>query len=169
MSSWKLDEPSPTFSFLGLVQFDCCLRPSEALQLCRDHVVPPVGARYNCWTIIVKLSEMGERTKTGTADDSVVVGDIPDRRWMNKVMKFLYDRSTGKLFARITLANYERALADACKARNYSAVIVLLHILRHSSLQLPTMLTSSVVTLDLSRNVVGGRHDLGWLAMRNMA
>ena len=130
----EVGRTKPDLFFLGLVQFDCCLRPSEALQLCRDHVVPPVGARYNCWTIIVKLSEMGERTnKTGTADDSVVVGDIPDRRWMNKVMKFLYDRSTGKLFPKITLANYERALADACKALNYSAVIVLPHILRHSS------------------------------------
>ncbi len=129
----EVGRAKPDLFFLGLVQFDCCLRPSEALHLCRDHVVPPAGARYNCWTIIVKLSEMGERTKTGTADDSVVVGDIPDRRWMGKVMKFLYERSSHKLFPRATLAGYEQALAAACKALNYSAVIVLPHILRHSS------------------------------------
>lgn len=32
---------------LVLLQFDAYLRPSEALHLQADHLVPPVGRRYN--------------------------------------------------------------------------------------------------------------------------
>lgn len=120
-------------ALLMLLQFDACLRPSEALQLCKAHVVPPVGGRYNKWAIIVKLSEMKERTKTGTADDSVVVGDLKDRSYMGGVMSFLYSQPGDALFPDVSLAQYERLLSSACVEMGYSAVIVQPHILRHSA------------------------------------
>lgn len=77
-------------ALLMLLQYDCCLRPSEAIALTKEHVVPPAGGRFSKWAVIVSLSEFGERSKTGTTDDSVIVGDLPDRRWMNRVISHLY-------------------------------------------------------------------------------
>jgi len=118
---------------LGLLQFDACMRPGETLSLRKEHVVPPAGARYSKWSVIVKLSDMGERTKTGTADDSVVVGDTHDRKWMTRVMAHLYTSASDRLFPSVTLATFEKALAAASKKLRYSAVIVQPHVIRHSS------------------------------------
>ena len=76
---------------------------------------------------------MKERTKTGTADDSVVVGDLKDRSYMGEVMSFLYSQPGDALFPAISLAQYEKFLSSACVEMGYSAVIVQPHILRHSS------------------------------------
>ena len=118
---------------LGLLQFDTCMRPGETLSLRKEHVVPPAGARYSKWSVIVKLSDMGERTKTGTADDSVVVGDTHDRKWMTRVIAHLYTSASDRLFPSVTLATFEKALAAASKKLRYSAVIVQPHVIRHSS------------------------------------
>ena len=120
-------------ALLMLLQYDCCLRPSEAISLTKDHVVPPAGGRYSKWAIIVSLSEFGERSKTGTSDDSVIVGDLKDRRWMQQVISHLYRSADFRLFPRVDLGSYERHLAEACNQLEYSAVIVLPHIIRHSS------------------------------------
>lgn len=118
---------------LMLLQYDCCLRPSEAIYLRKDHVVPPSGGRFTKWAIIVNLGELGERSKTGTSDDSLVVGDLRERKWMNRVMSHLYHTADDRLFPRVDLATYERHLREACVQLQYTAVIVLPHIIRHSS------------------------------------
>ena len=118
---------------LLLVQFDAFLRPSEALGLKADHLVAPVGARYDKWALIVHISELGEKSKSGTSDDSVVLGDHKDHKWMKLVARKLVDQSEdGWLFPGITLASYEAALSRACDELGYSAQILAPHIVRHS-------------------------------------
>eukprot|EP00438_Fugacium_kawagutii_P026513 Skav230495 [mRNA] locus=scaffold2389:150110:150676:- [translate_table: standard] len=119
-------------ALLILVQFDAYLRPSEALHLQVDHLVPPVGRRYSRWALIVHPSDLGERSKTGTSDDSVVLGDVSDRSWMNKVASKLSEVQAGHLFAGISLSDYERALDKAMDSLGYTSRILTPHILRHS-------------------------------------
>ena len=76
-----------------LVQLDGYLRPSEVLSLTREHLVPPSGPRYPLWGIVVCLSELGERTKTGTTDDSIFIGDLSARSWMSPGLNLSYWRS----------------------------------------------------------------------------
>lgn len=118
---------------LMMLQFDACLRPSEALNLTSEHVVHPAGPRYSRWGLILQLAELRERSKTGKSDDSVLVGDLKERRWMHKVMEYLMKNCRKKLFPGITLAQYENQLRQASEQLEYSAVVLLPHIIRHSS------------------------------------
>ena len=117
---------------LVLLQFDCYLRPSEALGLTKDHLVRPAGPRYPRWGLIVCLSELQERTKTGTTDDSLMVGDVADRSWMSAVMSFLFEQPEHQLFGHVNLSQYEKALRAASKKLGYTGDVLQPHILRHS-------------------------------------
>ena len=89
---------------LLLLQFDACLRPSEAIELTWNNVVEPVGKRYPYYALILFPSEMQARSKTGKSDDSILVGDVRDRKWMSQVMDYLYNHSTDRLFPQVSLA-----------------------------------------------------------------
>ena len=52
---------------------------------------------------------------------------------MGKVMQYLYGQPDNELFKDISLAQYERLMAEACTKLKYKAVIVQPHILRRSS------------------------------------
>ena len=98
MSSWKLDEPSPTFSswvWSSLIAALGQVRPYSYAEImwCRLLVLATIVGQ-SLWNSVKWAKEPRlEQLMTPS-----LWGDIPDRRWMNKVMKFLYDRSTGKLF-----------------------------------------------------------------------
>ena len=100
--------------------------------LTKDHLVPPAGARYPRWGIVVALEELGERTKTGSTDDSIFVGDLSDRLWMREVMQFLWDTSENALFPDCNLSLQEGSLKEATSALGYTGHILQPHILRHS-------------------------------------
>ena len=100
-----------------LVQLDGYLRPSEVLSLTREHLVPPSGPRYSLWGIVVCLSELGERTKTGTTDDSIFIGDLSARSWMSPGLNLSYWRSR---------------IAKITQQLGYAAEVVQPHIPRHS-------------------------------------
>ena len=117
---------------LMLVQFDAYLRPSEALGLKVEHLVPPCGRRYSQWALVVHPSDMGEKSKTGTQDDSVVLGDLKDRKWMSRVAAHLSSHRRDFLFPGITLAFYERTVTQALDTLRYTGHILAPHILRHS-------------------------------------
>ena len=76
----------PKMMALVRLQFDCYLRPSEALALTKDRLIQPAGPRYPRWGIVVSLSQLAERPKSGSTDDSLFVGDTADRKWMGSVM-----------------------------------------------------------------------------------
>lgn len=118
---------------LLLVQFDGCLRPSEAIGLTWDNVVEPAGRRYASWGLILFPSEMQARSKTGKADDSILLGDIPERKWMGQVIQRLFNSTADRLFPGISQAQYERALRKACDQLGNLAPVALPRIVRHSS------------------------------------
>lgn len=117
---------------LVLIQFDAYLRPSEALHLRVEHLIPPVGRRYSRWALVVHPADLGEKSKTGTSDDSVVLGDVADRSWMKHVALKLSKTNAGHLFPGIGLAEYERSMTRALDSLGYSSHILSPHIIRHS-------------------------------------
>ena len=58
------------------LQYDGYMRPSECLSLHSSQICPPAGKRYPHWAIVIAPSELDETTKTGTSDDSILVGDL---------------------------------------------------------------------------------------------
>ena len=71
-----------------LLAFIGYLRPSEALNLRRAHLLPPVGPVSRFWSILVCPEEVGVPTKTGSMDDSLLL-DHPRLLWMNPVWEEL--------------------------------------------------------------------------------
>ena len=59
----------PKMMALVRLQFDCYLRPSEALALTKDRLIQPAGPRYPRWGIVVSLSQLAERPKSGSTDE----------------------------------------------------------------------------------------------------
>ncbi|CAE7187344.1 unnamed protein product [Symbiodinium necroappetens] len=119
-------------AFALALQYDTYLRPSELLSLTLDHVGYPAGGRYNKWSLVIAPSALGERTKQGTSDDSVMIADRADRRWLSEAMALYVGKCKHELFPQITLAFYERWCAKSCEQLSYRSACIMPHILRHS-------------------------------------
>ena len=115
-----------------LLLYDTYLRPSECLGLTLDHLAAPQGQRYKHWAIVVAPSALGETTKTGEVDDSVLVADLGDRDWLRQALTARVARCSGPLFPKLTLSRLEQFCKKACRDLLYKSCCVMPHILRHS-------------------------------------
>lgn len=68
------------------IQYDGCVRPSECLTLTSQQIGRPQGRRYPHWSLVIAPSSLHQTTKTGKADDSVLLEDLPHNIWMKDVM-----------------------------------------------------------------------------------
>ena len=91
------------------------------------------GRRCPCWAVVLFPAEMQACSKPGKADDSILLGDLPERKWMTQVMNYLHKYTEHRLFPSISLAQYERILHNTRGLLEYSSPVVLPHIVRHSS------------------------------------
>ncbi|CAE7204167.1 unnamed protein product [Symbiodinium sp. CCMP2592] len=127
-----LQQQRGDLAFALSLQYDTYLRPSELLGLTVDHVGYPAGGRYNKWSLVIAPSALGERTKQGTSDDSVMIADMADRRWLSDAMGLYVGRCKHELFPGVTLSFYERWCEKSCKQLGYRSTCIMPHILRHS-------------------------------------
>ena len=167
MSSWKLDEPSPTFSswvWSSLIAALGQVRPYSYAEImwCRLLVLATIVGQslWNSvkWAKEPRLEQLMTPSLWGTS--RIDVGWT--RSWSFFMTALQVSCSRGSHWP--TMNEHWQMHARPATTLQWLCCLTFC-----GTAQLPTMLTSSVVTLDLSRNVVGGRHDLGWLAMRNMA
>ena len=119
-------------AFAIALQYDTYMRPSELLGLTLAHLGFPAGGRYNKWSIVIAPSELGETTKQGTSDDSVLVADRPDRQWLAQAMTLYVKQCSSNLFPNITLNFFERWCEKSCKQLSYKSTCIMPHIFRHS-------------------------------------
>ena len=70
-----------------LILVDCYLRPNELLQIRPEDLLAPQGAR-GTWSIILFPQHRPARSKTGTADDTVML-DSPRLRWLSSLLPSL--------------------------------------------------------------------------------
>ena len=72
-----------------LLQLDTYARPSKSLRLRKRDVVKPCSGTCRFWGIILGNSEFGERTKTGTQDDTVLL-DSSDDEYAPVILELLF-------------------------------------------------------------------------------
>ena len=119
-------------AILLCVQLDTYLRPSEVLSITKDHLAPPRGRRYPFWGLIIAPSDLGAMTKTGTSDDSVILGDLKHNAWLGPLFTKFVKTAPYNLFQDISIGSLEKWLHSTCKTLMYKSTCVLPHVLRHS-------------------------------------
>ena len=123
-----------------LLQFDAYLRPSEVCSLRWASVAAPttgLGTLYSSkWAIVIGNADLGERTKTGQSDDTVILGS-PGREWVLTVLKLwhAHQSSSGSefVFPGLTLARYEKLFRCHSKRLLHPIGFVTPHVVRHSA------------------------------------
>lgn len=114
LATLALDEGRIDIAMLLVIQMDAYLSPSEALDLTKNHLAAPNGRRYPFWDLVVAPADLGDQTKTGTSDNSVLLGDLTHNKWIGPAFKFFVNASLHYLFEIVNLAYYERWLQAAC-------------------------------------------------------
>ena len=132
-ATFALEESQVEMAFLIALQLDSYLRPSEILGLTCDNIGRPAGKRYPHFSIVVAPSTLGQVTKTGQSDDSILLGDRSHNTWMKEAMRLYLKRVDHHLFPNTTLSGYENFMRKACLKLKYKTNCVMPHIVRHSA------------------------------------
>ena len=117
-----------------LLQLDTYARPSEILRLRKRDVVKPCSGTCKFWGVIMGNSEFGERTKTGTQDDTVLL-DSSDREYAPVILEMLFRHTKSMddfLFPGLPLSLYESELQKAKAAAGLNNFQLTPHSIRHS-------------------------------------
>ena len=115
-----------------VLQMHCYLRPSECLGLTKEHVCFPAPGRYRKWGLLIAPSTLGQQTKTGKSDDSVLIGDVKGTAWVADVFALFVKGVEHFLFPSLTLASYETACHRASRHLKYQEGAVTPHVMRHT-------------------------------------
>ena len=111
-----------------LLTFAAYLRPSECMGLLSEDLVPPTRNITGFWTLIVCPQEREARTKTGAADDSVLL-DSEQLLWLGDLLAVLADRPRGRKVWDFT---YPELVVQFRRAASLAGVAAVPYQLRHS-------------------------------------
>ena len=75
-------------SIMVLLSVECYLRSSEALSLTGQSLLPPAASAVPCWVVLLLAQENRQRSKVGTADDTVAI-DSGRVNWTQRVFPVL--------------------------------------------------------------------------------
>ena len=122
-------------SFLVVLCFDCYLRPGVGCTLRRSNVMPPaseVNECYDRWCLRLSPPESGKPSKTGAYDDSIVVGELSDRRWIAEALAIVYPHIAGDHFLfPFGIKHFEKYFKDSADALGIGHLRQTPHCLRH--------------------------------------
>eukprot|EP00438_Fugacium_kawagutii_P005727 Skav230031 [mRNA] locus=scaffold261:317606:318451:- [translate_table: standard] len=119
-----------------MLSFDTYIRPGKICDLRRHNVVAPpkgVSRRYHHWTLLLHPQELGEPSKTGQFNDSLVVG-LKDREWVGTLLGRLYSLHTGQTDGAIfpfSLNSFEKEFRASVVALKLQKLRISPHCLRH--------------------------------------
>jgi len=143
LAHWGIQQHETEFSCAVCLQFNTYLRPGVVVELTTDNVVPAApnaGRAYaGVWALNLAPATEHVTTKTGTFDESVLIGDVC-HHWLNDMMRLLYNKAmngTGhgqstRLFPTLTLNRYERLFRRCCAALGLGKLNITPHVVRHS-------------------------------------
>ena len=133
-----------------IIGFDGYFRPSELLNVQRDHVVPPVqGAPSKAWGILIApqpsrrrgtsttSAPPPQRSKGGNYDETVLIGDTPSiqagRRIAAQCLAKAYAEAApgGRIVKLRDLVHFEKLFAKASAACFFDDLRMTPHSLRH--------------------------------------
>ena len=121
-----------------LLMLDTYARPSEATDLRVESVVAPSTGRGGpgLWGIIIGNEDLGDRTKTGESDDTVILGSS-DRQWIAEVVAKWYGKRSANnddlMFPALDLAKLEALYRRAATHLKCGCVKITPHVCRHSA------------------------------------
>ena len=100
----------------NFIAFDCYLRPSECLDLRKQHLTPRPSLDLP-WVVTVKPRDEGTPAKNQEFDCSTTVGG-PRRAFVNDFAAALHrnTKDGDRLFPNLMLTLWEKLFRDACKA-----------------------------------------------------
>lgn len=113
------------------IQYDGYLRPSECFGLTAQHVNPPHGRRYPHFSLVIAPASLGETTKTGKTDDSLILGDKPHNRRVGDIVKWWMKRRSDSLFPHLFLSQYEAWFKQFCRELRYFSTCIMHPTSRH--------------------------------------
>ena len=118
------------------LQFDCYLRPDEAVSLLLSSVLPPApraGRRFaRAWALLLGEAEHAAPTKTGVVDGTVVIGEL-QRPWVAEAVGLWY-RAGGSApyMFDLTLPKYEALFRQAAFDLGLTDLDISPHGVRHA-------------------------------------
>eukprot|EP00438_Fugacium_kawagutii_P030492 Skav202355 [mRNA] locus=scaffold53:135298:136512:- [translate_table: standard] len=115
-----------------VIQYDGYLRPSECLGLTVQHVNPPHGRRYPHYSLVIAPAGLGETTKTGKTDDSLILGDKAHNKKVGEILKWWLKRTDDALFPNLSLSQYEAWFKMSCRELRYRSTCIMPHVIRHA-------------------------------------
>lgn len=133
---WTKLEASSTVDAAAfiVIGFYVYWRPSEGLEMMRDHVMVPartVSPKYRRWCLVFCPHEELRMTKTSTRDDSVLVVAL-GREWVADVLGALYmKRRKGELLFDLSLSKLERLFRRCSLELGLKSLRPSPHSLRH--------------------------------------
>ncbi|CAE8724300.1 unnamed protein product [Polarella glacialis] len=87
--SWRMVvRQQVLMAIFNLVQVSTYARPGELIRLTRSSLVPPTPGVTKFWALLLSPEEGVERSKTGTADDSILL-DSPWLQWLAPAFQFM--------------------------------------------------------------------------------
>ncbi|CAK0810365.1 unnamed protein product, partial [Prorocentrum cordatum] len=81
-----------------MIGVSCYLRPSELLNLTSDNLVAPASPVSQYWSLLLHPSEGEKRSKTGDADDSLIIDSAYMLPWVHDFLQALKDKG-GRLWS----------------------------------------------------------------------
>ncbi|CAK0875312.1 unnamed protein product, partial [Prorocentrum cordatum] len=124
------------------IQLDAYLRPSEICDLRWCSVVRPSSSSSRLargrWAVVIGNSDLGETTKTGECDDTVVLNS-PGRDWVGSVLEMWARRRPSSsrpedpVFPNLSLAKYEALFRQYSRSVLGKTGHLTPHVARHSA------------------------------------
>ena len=111
-----------------LIAFGAYLRPSEAMSLQKQDLIPPETGISRHWSLLIYPEERPERSKTGLKDNALL-WDVKEMEWMSNVLKVLAEGPPGPVWP-FRYDELTREFAKACKELRLEKVVP--YQLRHS-------------------------------------
>ena len=87
---------TPLLSIMVLLSIECYLRPSEALSLTGQSLLPPATSAVPHWVVLLFPQENRQRSKVGAADDTEAI-DSGRANWMQRVFPVLANQQKSQL------------------------------------------------------------------------
>ena len=95
IADYMAEHHSCRMAFLTVLAFHCYLRPGVAAKLAVEYLTPPVSNEgpEALWNLNLQRQEHEKPSKTGTWDETVIVGDSPSWTLLSKLIAVLWRSS----------------------------------------------------------------------------
>lgn len=104
-----------SIAILVLVSVSAYLGPSEALGIKKGDIIAPARGVTPCWSFLLFREELPDRSKAGTADDSLALDSCWTAAWLGPVLEVLSAGLANQRAFSFTYPEYLRQFVLSCR------------------------------------------------------